>query len=65
VRRVRRLDYKDFHLRRLPARAVRLNAIPESKQAFLARIDAFLEEKDRELVSVETHEGFFRVWYRE
>jgi len=60
------LGYKDFPVRRMVgSRSVRLKAVPESKQAFLGKIDRFLAEKNRELVTIETHEGFFRVWYRD
>ncbi len=59
------VGYKDFPLRKVSPRLVGVGAVPESKQAFLGRIDQFLAQRKRRLVSIETHEGFFRVWYQE
>lgn len=61
-----KLGYHDFHYRKLTvAKRVKLAAIPETKEAFLRRIDAFLTQGDKRLINVETREEGIRVWYCE
>jgi len=60
------LKYKDFNFRP-PLRGNRgkIQAIPKTKELFLKTIDSYLSKNNRKIINVETHEGFFRVWYIE
>ncbi|MFH1038288.1 MAG: hypothetical protein V1789_06440 [PVC group bacterium] len=61
-----RLDYKDFYFAPSPvAGRTRIKAIPPTRNLFLMSIDNYLAKNNRKLINVETHEGFFRVWYQE
>ena len=61
-----RLNYKDFNF--LPSRhgnRGKVRAIPQTRDAFLKTIDLYISKNNRKMINIETHEGFFRVWYME
>ena len=61
-----RLDYKDFSFRPPPhGNRGKVRAISKTKDAFLKTIDYYISKNNRKIINVETHEGYFRVWYIE
>ena len=53
----------DFRISSLKKRGVR--TVPETKEAFLRRIDKFLAQGKKELINLETRENGVRVWFLE
>ncbi len=58
------LDYKDFYFRKPSIlKKGRVAAIQPTKKAFLKKIDSFLKKDGKKLVTIETMENYFRIWY--
>ena len=53
----------DFRVSTLKKRGVR--TVPETKEAFLRRIERFLARGNKELINLETRETGVRVWFKE
>ena len=53
----------DFRVSTLKKRGVR--TVPETKEAFLRRIERFLAGGNKELINLETRETGVRVWFKE
>jgi len=60
-----KLDFQDFFFRRPTLGRTGIKCLPEPKEVFLKKIELFLMEGNRKLVSVETREEGIRVWYQE
>jgi hypothetical protein len=59
------LDFADFDFRTSTLKKRGVRTVPETKEAFLRRVEKFLSQGNRELINLETRENGVRVWYKE